>query len=94
MTRPAFAAHIAATMEPEPSIAVLIERAHEAAKEASAVLLDPKWDVCLPEAAQLAYQARCDVVEDTALDARQDMIDGLLRLGITKALAVKIGGVL
>jgi len=94
MTRPAFAAQIAATLEPEPTIAVLIERAHEAAKDLSATLGDPEWRRDMPEVAQLAYEARCDVAEDEADLARQAMLDGLLRLGITKALAVKIGDVL
>jgi len=90
----AFAAQIAATLEPEPSIAVLIERAHEAAKWASAVIDDPRWRRDMSEGAQLAYEARCNVAEEAERLARQAMINGLRRLGITKALAVKIGGVL
>ncbi len=78
----------------EPTIAQLIDRAHTAALEASQALHDPCWRPDLPDAAQLAYEAKADVAEEEARAARQAMLDGLLRLGITEAAARRIGGLL
>lgn len=72
----------------------LIDRAHEAREAASEALHDPAWRPDLPEAAQLAYEARCSVADDAAYDARKALLDHLLLLGVTSARVKKLVEVL
>ena len=76
------------------SLAELIDRAHEARQSASDALMDPAWRPDLPEAAQLAYEARSDAADEEAYRTREALMDRLLSMGVTTALANKLGEVL
>lgn len=85
--------HLVADTSP-PSFGDLIAVAHAAAQEARDALHDPNWSPDMPEAAQLAYEARTDEMDQRAADAKQAVLDWLLGHGVTTAGAVKLAEVL
>lgn len=75
------------------TLSSLIDACHEAYREQQDVLGEP-WSPDLPDACQLAYEARCDAADDAFYLARQRLLDHFLSLGVTKARADKLAEVL